>query len=368
LVLVHDKIGGSTGMGRVAAFVAQTALDAGWSVRIVASDVAPQFSERCEITAVRRSPRRPQVRQDLVWYARVVRALRRSPDDLVHVHAPGLLRIADVMTSHHLAWCARRHGVKASGSGIAAGARRLHLASLIALDELFYRTRPAQTRMTFVSEFLREQFRERYGEPTDGTIIAPPSPPWRPVAADERAAARSRYRVRGTGLVVGYLGGDDQRKGVHIVRGLAGADDIELVIGGPGAERLRWPGTTNVGFVDIDAFLPACDVIVAPALFDAAPTAVTHALARAVPVVVGPASGWAAPMARAGAGVVWDGRVPLLQAVREAARVSRDACRSITEAYSAARQGARLLEVYERVLALRARPPVKAVNGRTSRS
>ena len=113
----------------------------------------------------------------------------------------------------------------------------------------------------------------------------------------------------------------------------------------------------DVGFVDVDAFLPACDVVVAPALFDAAPTAVTQALARGVPMVVGRASGWAAPIARAGAGVVWDGRAPLLDAVREAARAPHDACRSITETYSAARQGGRLLEVYDRVLAVRRERP-----------
>jgi glycosyltransferase involved in cell wall biosynthesis len=357
LVLVHHRIGGATGMGRVAAFVAQTTLDAGWRVRLVASEVAPEFRERCDVTRVPRPARPPQVRQDLVWYARVIRRLRRDPEDVVHVHDPALLRLADVMTCHHLAFSAHQHGVRVSRTGTGAWARRLHLGALIGLDEIFYRSRTAHTRMTFVSEFLREQFRDRYGEPTDGSITAPPSPPWRPAADDERVAARARYRVRGTGLVVGYLGGDDQRKGVHIVRQLAGAEGIELLLAGPGTDRLHWPATTNVGFVDVDAFLPACDVVVAPALFDAAPTAVTQALARGVPMVVGRASGWAAPIARAGAGVVWDGRGPLLDAVREAARAPHDACRSITETYSAARQGGRLLEVYDRVLAVRRERP-----------
>jgi glycosyltransferase involved in cell wall biosynthesis len=355
LVLVHDRIGGSTGMGRVTAFVARTALGAGWQVRLVASEVDPEFQESCDVTGVERSDRPPQLRQDLAWYARVMRNLRREPGEVVHVHAPALLRVADIMTSHHLAFAAHQHGVRASGTGAAAAARRLHLASLIALDELFYRTRPAHTHMTFVSEFLRDQFRVRYGEPTDGTVIAPPSPPSRPATADERVAARARYGVRGTGLVVGFLGGDDQRKGVHVVRQLAGAEAIELVVGGPGSDRLHWPGTTNVGFVDVDAFAPACDVIVAPALFDAAPTAVIQALARGVPVVVGRASGWAAPMARTGAGVVWDGRTPLVHAVREATRVPPEACLSLTGAYSADRQAARLLDVYDRALATRTR-------------
>jgi glycosyltransferase involved in cell wall biosynthesis len=357
LVLVHDRIGGSTGMGRVAAFVAQTALDARWRVRLVASDVAPEFRERCEVTRVPRPARPPQVRQDLVWYARVIGRLRRDPEDVVHVHVPALLRVADVMTCHHLAISAHQHGVRVSGTGIGAWARRMHLGSLIGFDEIFYRSRRARTRMTFVSEFLREQFRDRYGEPTDGSITAPPSPPWRPVADNERLAARARFRVRGTGLVVGYLGGDDQRKGVHIVRQLAGAEGIELLLGGPGADRLRWPGTTSAGFVDVEAFLPACDVVVAPALFDAAPTAVTQALARGIPTVVGRASGWAAAIARVGAGVVWDGCTPLPYAVRDAARAPQDACRSVTETYSAERQGTRLLEVYARVLAVRGQCP-----------
>jgi glycosyltransferase involved in cell wall biosynthesis len=353
LVLVHDRIGGSTGMGQVAAFVAQTALDAGWRVRLVTSDVAADIGERCEVTKVPRPARPPQARQDLVWYARVIRGLRRDPEELIHVHAPALLRVADVMTSHHLALCAHQHGVRASGTGIRGIGRRLHMGALIASDELFYRTRVRRTRMTFVSEFLREQFRVRYGDPTDGTIIAPPSPPWRPAAAKERLAARARYGVGGAGLVVGYLGGDDRRKGVQTVQQLEGEEGIELLIGGPGSDRLDWRTAINVGFVDVDTFLPACDVIVAPALFDAAPTAVIQSLARGIPVVVGPSSGWAEPIARAGAGVVWEARVPLVHAVREAARVPADACRSITETYSAARQSSRLLGVYERVLSLR---------------
>jgi glycosyltransferase involved in cell wall biosynthesis len=153
--------------------------------------------------------------------------------------------------------------------------------------------------------------------------------------------------------VVGFLGGDDQRKGVHAVQALAGVQGIELVVGGHGSDRLRWPGATNVGFVDVDTFLPACDVMVAPALFDAAPTAVTQALARGIPVVVGRASGWAEPMARAGAGAVWDGRTPLLDAVHRAAGTPSAACRAITETYSAASQGERLLKVYERAMAAR---------------
>jgi glycosyltransferase involved in cell wall biosynthesis len=223
--------------------------------------------------------------------------------------------------------------------------------AFIALDDFFYRRRPSTTRMTFVSEFLRDQFRETYGEPYDGAVTAPPSPPWRPIQEEERAAARRRYSARGTELVVGYLGGDDQRKGVDAVRQLVGIEGIELLVGGHGAENLAWPGVTQVGFVDVDAFLPACDVVVAPALFDAAPTAVTQALARGIPVVVRRASGWAAPMTQAGAGAVWDGCSPLVEAVHTATRTPASACRSITEAFSPARQRTRLLKVYERVLA-----------------
>jgi len=343
-------------MGRVAAFVADTALRAGYSVRLVASEVHEPYGGRCEVSHITRPPAGPQLRQDMVWYGRVRAGLRRSPADIVHVHAPALLRVADVMTSHHLSAAAQRHGVRVGVDGLGGAARWAQRAAFIALDELFYRRRPPATRMTFVSEFLREQFNLRYGVAHDGTIVTPPAPPWTPVGEEERSTARRRYEIAGRGLVVGYLGGADQRKGVDAVRELVGVDGVELVIGGPGSAGLSWPGVTNVGYVDVDTFLPACDVVVAPALFDAAPTAVTQAIARGIPVVVRPASGWAHPIARAGAGAVWDGASPLWAAVREAAQASPAACQAVTETFSAARQGDRLLEVYERVLADRRRP------------
>jgi glycosyltransferase involved in cell wall biosynthesis len=353
LVLAHDNIGGATGMGRVAEFIARSALDEGWELALVAANVAGDLRGSCEVIRVRAARTLPAVPQHLLWCAGAAAALARLRGDVVHVHAPALIRFADVMTCHHLAVPAREHGVRAPGAGAGAVLRRAQERAAGALDDWFYRRRPQATRMTFVSPFLRDQFERRYGAPADGTILAPPSPPWRPATADERAAARTRHGVRGDGIVVGYLGGDDVRKGVDAVRALSGAPGIELLVAGPGSERLDWPGARTLGFVDVDAFLPACDVVVAPALFDAAPTAVTQALARGVPVVVRPASGWAEAIERERAGTVWRGDGALADAVRAAHEQPRGGCERVTEAFSAARERARLLDVYAAVLAER---------------
>ena len=130
---------------------------------------------------------------------------------------------------------------------------------------------------------------------------------------------------------------------------LAATGSFEVLVAGPRLDGVVVPGGHVLGYVDPDQVIEASDVLLAPALFEAAGVAVGQALSRGVPVVVGPANGWAGPVARHGAGVVLGDLGALRDAVAEAAKVGPEACRAAAAEVSEDRQAVELLNLYERV-------------------
>lgn len=354
VALVHDKFTGPTGMGLMAERLARCVLELDWTLTVVGSRVPEWLRERCTVHTVSEPVRLPALPRHLTWCALAARVMRAVAADVVHVHSPLLARRADLVTSHYMAQPAFLRGVREHRRGPEGMLRRTQDAAERRLDHLAYGHLPAGTHMSFVSEFLRDEFLRHYGEPRGGWILAPPAPPWRPVTAAQRDAARARWGLREGGLVVGYIGGDNPRKGLAAVRSLASAPGITLLAAGPGSKRLDWPGARRLGFVDPDELHEACDVVVSPSVFDSAPVAVLQALARGVPVVISPTTGWAAAVARHGAGVVWDGDGDLADAVRAAQGVPAEACRAVAEEFSERSLAERVHEVYGRVLATKA--------------
>jgi glycosyltransferase involved in cell wall biosynthesis len=284
----------------------------------------------------------------LTWCAAAARAIRGIRAEVIHVHLPPLIRQGTVMTCHHLARSAHEHGVRSRGHGVRGAVREAEERSRLALDDLCYRRRRPATVMAFVSALLRDEFAALYGPPHVGEVLFPPAPAFQPVPPAERADRRRALGLSRDRFVVGYLGGDDPRKGFADVLSLAPERDIALVLAGPHLERTVVDGATVIGYVEPDRVIAACDVVVAPALFEAAGLVVGQALARGVPVVVRPANGWASAVVRCGAGVVWDGSMPLRDAVRAAGRCAPDACRAAAAEVSEDRQGQRLLSLYQR--------------------
>jgi glycosyltransferase involved in cell wall biosynthesis len=349
VAIVHDNFTGPTGMGLVTERHAEWALGAGWSVTVVGDNVPAWLLERARVVAALKPRRLPSLAEHLAWCARARQALRFVRADVVHVHSPLLAARADLLTSHFMEQPAHDRGVRDETSGAEGVLRRAQAVLSRRLDDLLYRRLASTTAISFVSEFLRDEFAARYGEPVGGWILSPPAPPWRPVSPRERDAARERFGVRPDAIVAGYVGGSDPRKGHAHLAGLEGRDDIQLLPAGPGSERLRFGGRPGLGFVDVDALYAACDVVVAPAVFDSAPVAVLQAVARGIPVVLSPASGWAAAVARHRAGVVWGGDESLASAVVAAARGGTAGCKDLTAEFSSDRQRDRLLDVYERI-------------------
>jgi glycosyltransferase involved in cell wall biosynthesis len=346
LTLVHNSVGGSAGMGQVVAWMARTALKHGVELTVVASSVDPDIRVEARVVQLESLSYLPSSAWNVAWGVLARRAVRRSGTGVLHVHHPMLLDVANLMTCHHLARSGRMRGQREIGSGVEHVLREGQALMVRQLDDVLYKRRDRSVHMHFVSELLRDDFIRFYGQPLRSAVLSPPAPPARPVLAADQLAARRQFGIAGRKIVVGYLGGLDLRKGLAAVETLRAATDLELVVAGPNSSRITWPDVKVVGYVDADRLFEACDVIVAPSLFDAANLVVLQAVSRGLPVVVSDAVGFATDVNRHEAGIVWTPGEDLASAVRSAARIRPDTCFRMVDALSEESQSRALLRLW----------------------
>jgi len=355
VLLVHELVGGRSGMGRVLGAMAEAVLAEGWELTVLGSEVAPSLDARCRVIRAPAWTFLPSLLHYRLWAARAdvrIRRIRREVQpDVVHVHSPALLRAGDLMTCHYLAFQAHARGVRPAARGFGGHLRRGQAALDRSVDDRSYRARPPEVSLSFVSEFLHDEFVARYGRPRGGWVLAPPSPPWRPVSPAAREEARARWGVPDDRLAVGYLGGNSQLKGLDAVLGLArSTPSVHVLLAGPGSEVVEWDGRRGLGLVDPADFLEACDVVLAPSLFDSAPVAVLESVARGVPVVVTANCGWAEPLRRHGAGLVLGPGGDVAELVERASRIRAAGCAAFTDEFAPSRFAERLIGAYTTVL------------------
>jgi glycosyltransferase involved in cell wall biosynthesis len=353
LLFVAQDLGGSTGMGRVNEAILQAALDESYEVTVVTAAADPVWDTSATVVHLPRGRSSIALVEYAMWFRRARRAIPDAAYDLVHVNDPWLFDLADVMTCHHLAQAAFRCGVRGGGEGLARTFRRMQYFATRTVDHHQYRHRPPATRMTFVSEFLRDRFFDLYGTIEGAAVLIPPAPQAHPVTDAERAEIRRELRLPDGKLIVGYFGGNDPRKGMASVISLASSPSLHLLLAGPGSETARMGSSTGLGFVDTQRIMAACDVVVAPSRFDAGPLVAVDSLARGVPVVVSEHVGIASLVASTGAGTVWDGTSPLADAVSAAAQISADTCMRAVAARTSALLRDSLRTVYDASIAER---------------
>ena len=356
IALVHDNFAGPTGMGLVLNGHAHFVLEEGWELILVGDNVPADLRAAAARVVHALKPRGlPALAEHIEWCRRAHAALRQIRADLVHVHSPFLTRFADLQTSHFVSQAAFTRGLGHPSRGLEGMLRRAQAWATRRADEWLYRRARPRTYLSFVSEFLRDEFRRLYGEPRGGWIFHPPAPDWRPPSPDERARARAAFAVPEGRLAVGYLGGVDTRKGYRDVLALESEPDLHVLFAGPRSERVLVRGRPGIGFVEVGPFLSACDVLAAPTSFDPAPVAVLEGLARGVPVVTTSASGWAKAIERHQCGVVWtSGQAPLAEACRRASAVSPDGARALIAEVAPVRLRRELIAAYEQILEGRA--------------
>lgn len=352
VALAHDHFDGPSGMGLVLGAHARFILETGWRLCIVGDDIPDDLRAGADRVVRVRNPRGlPKLPEHATWCRRARAALRGVRADIAHVHSPWLAENGRLLTSHFISQAAFAHDIHEPATGVEGRLRQVQAWVKRRTDDRLYRRLGSSTYLSFVSEFLRDQFRRHYGEPRGGWIFCPPAPGWDPPSAAEQARARAAFGVPEGPLSVGYLGGVDPRKGFEHVLRLQSEPGIHLLFAGPGSERVSVGGRPGAGFVEAGPFLSACDVLIAPSRFDSAPVAVLEALARGVPVVSTSTCGWASAIERHRCGVVWSGdRMTLAEACRRAAAVPADRCRALVAEFGARRQREVLIGAYEEIL------------------
>jgi glycosyltransferase involved in cell wall biosynthesis len=356
VALLHEEFAGPTGMGMVVNNHARFILEAGWELCIIGDNVPDDLrAAAARVVRIRDPDWHSDLLEQLEWCRRARAALRQVRADIVHVHSPFLANDADLQTSHFVAQAAFARGSRETATGVEGTLRRAQEWAKRHADNRLYRRARGRTYLSFVSEFLRDEFRRHHGEPRGGWIFRPPAPPWQPPAGGQRARARAALGVPDERLAVGYLGGVDSRKGFEQVLALASEPDLHLLFAGPGSERVTVDGRPGIGFVDVAPLLSACDVLAAPTRFDPAPVAVLEGICRGVPVVTTSASGWAKDIERHGCGVVLrNGSASLADACRRAAAASAESCRAFLDDVVPERERRILIDAYAQILDARA--------------
>jgi glycosyltransferase involved in cell wall biosynthesis len=359
--IVHNNVDDASSIGKIAKWAAAQALDAGWDVFVVARDLDASLVGRVEHLPLHI----PAHAHAIQWLAarRTVRtAIGHRTFDVVHVHQPQLVSMADVMQCHFLLRSAKAHGGFGRPRSLRHAVTQVQQRFVLSAEERCIRRWPPRAVVLFDSELLSEEFRRWYGPRRNNQVLLYPAPPYAPVGSEERVAARIRLTgdSRTDEVVVGYLGGIDTRKGhdrlTASLRSMAGAF---LLGAGPGSDgwyrgsatsrRERWIGQTN----DVPGLLAACDVLVVPSRFEPFGLVCFEAAARGVPVITATSVGALATLEHYGAGREWrDGEPlePLLRWAVEDRPHIEDAARKMVEYFRAEEQGRRLLEVYNNVI------------------
>jgi UDP-glucose:(heptosyl)LPS alpha-1,3-glucosyltransferase len=209
--------------------------------------------------------------------------------------------------------------------------------------------------MVFCSDLLRTEFSRLYASPPSQEVLVNACPPVNFRTPEQRHAARKHWVGEDfNGLVLGYLGGLQERKGYkRVLSALAGKRDVFLLMGGQFTRGFSHPALAGhmkaVGLVDdVPGFFAACDAFVVPSLFDPCPLVAFEAASRGVPVIATDGVGNLSELLEYGAGLLWRPNDDLAALVASAAAGREQfnaGARRMADAISEHRQGRRLLEI-----------------------
>jgi glycosyltransferase involved in cell wall biosynthesis len=312
LVVVHNNINHRSAIGKLAAWATRVALEADYRVIAVAKEIDPSLRGDVEY----RSLHVPPAFFAYQWaraLSTVKAALADLTYDILHAYQPQLTGIADTWHLAFLTRSAQQSGSFPQGRDVLSTLRRSQLRMVAAMEDHYLRRLTDKVNVLFPSQLMLDEFSRIYGRPLRYGVLPNPVEELFEVTPDERRQARLDLAGPFDGVVVGYLGGTDDRKGWReLVDAIAGSPDTFLLFGGTGSQSFRDPRVSQrcqtVGYVDdLTGFLAACDVLAVPSRFDPNPQAISDAASRGVPSIVTPMVGARDEVLRHDAGVAWDG-------------------------------------------------------------
>jgi UDP-glucose:(heptosyl)LPS alpha-1,3-glucosyltransferase len=230
---------------------------------------------------------------------------------------------------------------------------------LYAEDRCYNRWNP-QTHMLFCSQMMQHEFTRLYGAPASEQVLVNPCPPMVPPTTAQRRTAREKMIGSNfNGIVIGYLGGVQARKGYQrLIPAIAADEHLFLLMAGPYTEGFSPPKLKGrlktVGLIDdVKTFYAACDVVIVPSLFEPLGMVAFEAAAHGVPVIATDEVGALPHLLEYGAGARWNPAAPLGPLVRQLVADTehiRSGAARMADELSQRRHGERLLAVYDDVL------------------
>ncbi|RYX82261.1 glycosyltransferase [bacterium] len=366
LCMVYDAI--ATGYGSIpqlAMAQVKRALSAGWKVSCVCQHLDESLKSEVEHLPLH-VPSHVFTYQWLSARRNIRAALGDRKFDVLHVHQPQVAALADVMQCHFLTRAAFESGGLAPGQGLRGKYNGLQLRVVMQAEDRYLRgvgtgaNATDNTNMVFCSHLLKDEFVRLYGEPTRPHVIVNPSPAANLPTDAERQQARQKWVGETNKLVVGYLGGVDERKGYKpLLRAVEAAPELFLLMGGEHTEGFEAPQLKDrfraTGKIqNIREFVAACDVFIIPSSFDPCPLMTFEAAAWGAPVLATRGVGNLTNLLQFGAGLEWKIDQPLAPLAREAANNRakfNEGANTMCQALSEEKHGAQMFALYNSIRA-----------------
>lgn len=291
LCMIFEATGPYNAIGKVAMNGVRIALDAGWQVTVVAHRLDEDLQNEVEWLRLFVPPRLFFVQWTSARHF-IRKALGSRTFDVVHAHQPQVADLSDVFQCHYLtrAACERKclTGVKDLRSAFV----RLQEQGVLYAEDFHYKHWNPKTKMLYDSALTRQDFHRIYGPLPDEDTLVYAFPPLNfPTEEERRQARTSLVGDDHRGLVLGFLGGTNDRKGYRrLIKGLEGENDVYLLMGGNHCDGFEAPSLKgrfkSLGLVmDLKTFYHACDAFIVPSHYEPLGLVCFEAAAHGVPVI-----------------------------------------------------------------------------------
>ena len=356
---IFEAIGPYSAIGKVAMGDVRIALDAGFQVTVVAKHLDESLHDRVEWLKLYVPPRGFFI-QWTTARAFIRHAIKGRTFDLVHGHQPQIASLCDVFQCHFLTRAAYERNCLEERTTLRARFVRLQQQGVLHAEDHYYRRWNPATHMLYNSDLTKTEFHHLYQKPPREEVLVCDFPPLNFATTDDRRTARRQFIGHDEKrLVVGYLGGLQERKGYKRLLDAVAADpNLFLLMGGSYTDGFSDPRLAgrmkSVGMVgDPPAFYAACDVLVVPSLFEPLGLVAFEAAARGIPVIATDEVGALPHLLAHNAGFRWNPAEPLGPIVRHAV-ASLDTVRTgivdLEQELSMAKYRSHLLGVYDQIL------------------